>query len=239
MRWPWGFNALERARVVDRGNIDFPFADSAAMERVLEEETFTLTGKGRRVLTFGGDHYVTLPLLKAHHRRHGSLALLQFDAHCDTDDAEANHHGVMFERAALAGLIDGKRSVQVGIRTWYDPPTHKLNVLDADWVTNAGPAKTAGRIREIIGDTPVYLTFDIDCLDPACAPGTGTPVIGGVTSNFALQTLRALRGMTIAGADLVEVSPPYDPSGVTALAGATIALEILHLMAEGVSPGRT
>ncbi len=236
LRWPWTFDVYERKRIVDRGNVEFAFADMAGMAAALQRDTEAILTKGARVLTLGGDHYITLPLLRAHAAKHGPLAFIQFDAHCDTDDAAFDHHGVMFHKAVGEKLIDPAHAVQVGIRTWYDPATHKFKVIDADRATELGPKQTAAKIRTIVGDRPVYLTFDIDGLDPAFAPGTGTPVAGGLSTNFALQMLRALIGLNIIGADLVEVSPPYDPAGVTALAGATVALDLLHVMA---STGRT
>ncbi len=230
-RWPWDFVLKERLRIVDRGNIDFPPGHLAEMAKALEAETAALIGGGHRVFTVGGDHYVTLPVLRAHHRHHGPLALVQFDAHTDTDVRTHDHHGVMFHLAAEEGLLDPSCSIQVGVRTFYDEQAHKFEVLDADWANNNGPQVIGERIRAVVGDRPIYLSFDIDCLDPAFAPGTGTPVACGFSSNLALQVLRQLRDLLLVGADLVEISPPYDPSGITTLAGATIALELLYLMA--------
>jgi agmatinase len=230
-RWPWDFSFRDRVRVADRGNVDFAYADMAGMAAALQRDTEAILAKDARVLTLGGDHYITLPLLRAHAAKHGPLAFIQFDAHCDTDVCEHDHHGVMFHKAVEEGLILPAHAIQVGIRTWYDPPTHRLTVIDADQATELGPKETAARIRSVVGSRRAYLTFDIDGLDPAFAPGTGTPVAGGLTTNFALQMLRALTGLNLAGADVVEVSPPYDPCGVTALAGATIGLDLLYVMA--------
>lgn len=230
-RWPWDFALADRLKVVDRGDIEFPAGQTPAMVEAVIAETTRLLNAGQRVLSFGGDHYVSLPLLRALHAVRGSVALLHFDAHTDTDVTAHDHHGVMFHHAANEGLIDTAASVQVGIRTYYDPPTHKFEVLDADWSNAHGAEAVIARIRARVGQRPVYLTFDIDCLDPAFAPGTGTPVAGGLSSNFVLRVLRGLKGLDIASADVVEVSPPYDSAQLTALAGATIALDVLHLMA--------
>lgn len=230
-RWPWDFSFRDRVRVVDRGNVNFAYADIAGMAAALRRDTQAIIARGARVLTLGGDHYITLPLLRAHAAKHGPLAFVQVDAHCDTDVSEHDHHGVMFHKAVEEGLIAPEHAVQVGIRTWYDSPTHRLTVIDADRATELGSKGTAARIRDIVGSRSAYLSFDIDGLDPAFAPGTGTPVPGGLSTNFALQMLRDLRSLNIAGADLVEVSPPYDPSGITALAGATIGLDLLQIMA--------
>lgn len=133
---------------------------------------------------------------------------------------------------AVEGLVDPTRSVQVGIRTDYDRDGHGFHVLGADWVNNNGPAATSERIKEVLGDHKVYVSFDIDGLDPAFAPGTGTPVVGGMTTNAALQVIRSLVDVDVVGMDLVEVSPPYDQSEITALAGATLCLDMLYVWAD-------
>jgi agmatinase len=184
------------------------------------------------MLSFGGDHYVALPLLRAHARKHGPLALLHFDAHTDTDShGNAFDHGAMFYHAVHEGLLLPQNSVQVGIRTNYTKKGHPFTVLDASWVNEQSAADVVARIREIIGQKPVYLSFDIDALDPAFAPGTGTPVAGGLTSDRALQIIRGLKGLDIRGMDMVEVSPAYDHAELTSLAAATLALEMLYIRA--------
>lgn len=230
-RWPWEFNFADRVGVVDVGDLEFPYGYVDGMVDATIAATTRLLRAGHRVLSFGGDHYVTLPLLRAFHAVHGPLPLVHFDAHCDTDVSSHDHHGVMFHVAAEEGLLDVAHSLQVGIRTWYDRATHRFEVLDADWVNNHGPAAVLERIGARVGNRPFYLTIDIDCLDPAFAPGTGTPVAGGLTSNMLLQVIRGLRGRSVLGADVVEVSPPYDHAELTALAGATVALDILQVMA--------
>ncbi len=197
-----------------------------------------------KMLTFGGDHFVTYPLLQAHAEKYGApLSLLHFDAHCDTWDAEGDNtelnHGTMFRHAANEGLIDPKTSVQVGIRTFNDD-FMGFNVLSAPWVHENGVKAVLEVIKKTMGSgngakRPVYLSFDIDCLDPAFAPGTGTPVPGGLTSAQALHIIRALAdkelGVNVVGADVVEVSPAYDVSELTALAAAHIAADVLCVWA--------
>ncbi len=185
------------------------------------------------MLTLGGDHFITYPLLKAHAKVHGPLSLVHFDAHTDTwpdHEAKRIEHGTMFYHAVREGLVAPERSTQVGIRTTNDDPMG-FDIIDARRMHEASPAKIARQIRQRVGDHPVYLTFDIDCLDPAFAPGTGTPVVGGLSSYQALEILRELRGINIIGMDLVEVSPPYDHAEMTALAGATLAMEMVCLYA--------
>ena len=189
-----------------------------------------LIAAGKTLLSFGGDHYVTLPLLRAHAKHHGELALIHFDAHTDDYDQGGKFdHGTMFHHAQVEGLIDASASVQVGIRTTHDYDNTPFNVLGADYVNDATADEVIETIRQTVGNRRIYLTFDIDCLDPAYAPGTGTPVCGGLTSDKALKILRGLQGLDIVGMDVVEVCPAYDHGEITALAGATVALELLYL----------
>ena len=185
---------------------------------------------GASVLALGGDHFVAYPLLLATAERFGPLSLIHFDAHSDTWDAgDELNHGTMFLRAARDGVIDPATSVQTGMRT--PNVSHGFNVIHADRLFDIGVAAAVAEIRNIVGDRPAYLTFDIDFLDPAYAPGTGTPVVGGPTTWQARQLLFGLAGMNIIGADVVEVAPAYDPTGqITALAGATIAHDELYLL---------
>jgi len=169
--------------------------------------------------------------LRAYAEKFGPLALIQFDAHSDTwpdDDLARVDHGTMFYKAVKEGIVDVKRSVQVGIRTQndYDAGVH---VIDAPRVHEQGWATTVAQIKEIVGNHPTYLTFDIDCLDPAFAPGTGTPVWGGLSSAQAAAILRGLRGINMKGGDVVEVSPPFDTTGATAIAGAHVGMELMCL----------
>jgi agmatinase len=183
------------------------------------------------MLSFGGDHFVTLPLLRAHAAHFGKMALIHFDAHTDTyANGSQFDHGTMFYHAPNEGLIDPTHSVQIGIRTEYDRD-NGFTVLDAAQVNDRPIADVVQQIRSIVGDLPVYLSFDIDCLDPAFAPGTGTPVMGGLSSDRVLKLLRGLGDLPIVGMDVVEVAPAYDHGEITALAAATIALELLYLQA--------
>ncbi|HEC8327446.1 TPA: agmatinase [Providencia rettgeri] len=230
-RWPWNFKLTERLNVVDCGDVVFAFGDAQDMCDKLQAHTEKLLESGKRCLTFGGDHFVTLPLLRAHAKHFGKMALVHFDAHTDTyGNGSQYDHGTMFYHAPKEGLIDPTRSVQIGIRTEHDSD-NGFTVLDAGQVNDRGVDEMVAQIKEIVGDMPVYLTFDIDCLDPAFAPGTGTPVVGGLTSDRALKLLRGLQPLNIVGMDLVEVAPAYDQSEITALAAASIALEMLHIQA--------
>lgn len=230
-RWPWQFTLADKLRAADYGDVQFLWGDSEDMLAQVEHHAARITGAGKTLIALGGDHFVTLPLLRGTTSTHGKLALIHFDAHTDTyDEEEKYNHGCMFFRAPREGLIDPERSVQVGIRTDYDPE-HAFEVLDAHCVNGQSVDATIAAIRARVGDAPAYLTFDIDCLDPAYAPGTGTPVIGGLSSSQALRILQGIADLNIVGFDVVEVSPAYDHGQITALAGATLALQFLYMRA--------
>ena len=231
--YPWGFNPAEKLAVIDYGDVIFDFGHPAKVPSQIATQAKEIVAQGVTLLSLGGDHYVTYPLLEAVHATHGPLALVHFDAHSDTwtaeDDEEINH-GTMFYHAKQRGLVVPEHSVQIGLRTHNDK-TEGFNILDAAWVHRHGPDAVVAEVKRIVGNRKAYLTFDIDCLDPAFAPGTGTPVAGGLTSYQALAILRGLTGMNFVAMDMVEVSPPYDHAGITSLAGATLALEFLALLA--------
>jgi len=229
-RWPWTFELGARLKAADYGDIQFMWGDSEDMLTQVEAHASRITAAGKTLVSFGGDHFVTLPLLRGHAKTHGKLSLIHFDAHTDTYDEEKKYnHGCMFFRAPKEGLIDPSRSIQIGIRTDYDRPNHEFEVIDAHQANEQSVADTIAAIRNRVGDNPTYLTFDIDCLDPAYAPGTGTPVVGGMTTSKILQILQGIADLNIVGFDVVEVSPSYDNAGITALAGATLALQFLYM----------
>jgi len=231
-RWPWQFKLREALRCQDYGDIQFA---SGSSENMLEEVTAhaqEILQSGKTLVSLGGDHLVTLPLLRAHAAFHGAMSLIHFDAHTDAyAEHEEYDHGSMFYHAPKEGLINPEHSVQVGIRTDTVGPEHPFLVIDADAVDRLDTDEIVTRIRQRVGDGPAYLTFDIDCLDPAFAPGTGTPVVGGPSTARALRIVRGLAGLNIVGFDLVEVAPAYDREQITALAAATLVLEFLHLAA--------
>ncbi|WP_271273860.1 agmatinase [Aliamphritea hakodatensis] len=231
-RWPWQFTLSKRLQAVDYGDLVYEDGNGDDMLQTVELHAGRILAADKALLSIGGDHFVTLPLLRAHAAKYGPLALLHFDAHTDTEESDAAYnHGSMFYHAPMEGLIDPLSSVQVGIRTDFNQKNHGFTVLDASWVNNHSVEDCIGRIKQVLGDRPVYLSFDIDCLDPAFAPGTGTPVSGGLTSDRALQIIRGLSGVNIVGMDVVEVAPAYDHAEVTSLAAATLALEMLYLKA--------
>lgn len=235
-------NPYDHARIADIGDVAFPeLYDLEACIGRIEAFYDRVRESGALPLTIGGDHCISYPILKAL-AKDGPFALIHVDAHTDTWDSFAGSkfmHGTPFRRAVEAGAIDPKRTIQIGIRGgqnstegWDYSRDSGMRVMFMDEVAEAGIARTVDEARRIVGNAPVYLSFDIDSLDPVYAPGTGTPEAGGLTTREALQLLRGLRGLDFVGADMVEVSPPFDVSGLTALHGATVAYEILCLMAE-------
>lgn len=227
----WGFDPLTDFAIADYGDLAFDYARVSDMPASIEAHVAGILAAGAGVVTLGGDHSISLPILRAHVAMHGPLALLQFDAHTDTwvdDDASRVDHGTLFYKAVKEGLIDAAHSVQVGIRT-ENPDTLGMTVIPAAEVHDIGAPATAKRIRQIIGTAKTYLSFDIDGLDPAYAPGTGTPVWGGLTSAQAARILRDIAGIDMVGGDVVEVSPPFDPAGITAVAGAHVAQALICL----------
>lgn len=234
-------------RIADVG--DVPFGTVYNLVAALQDiEAFysNLSTAGIVPVTAGGDHSITFPILKSMVKKE-KFGLVHFDSHCDT--APKIHgsglaHGSPMRNVVESGLVDPERTIQIGIRgsselLWQFSYKNNMRVMHIEEFYELGWKNVVREIRTLMGEMPVYISFDIDCLDPAFAPGTGTPVAGGMTTFEALQTLRGLKGLNIIGGDLVEVSPPYDPMGITALAGATIMFEILCLAAESLAPGRS
>jgi agmatinase len=227
----WGYDPLGEFTIVDYGDVAFDYAKVSDFPERLTAHIRGILSAGPGAVTLGGDHYITYPVLKAYAEKFGPVGLIQFDAHSDLwpdDDLTRIDHGTMTYKAVRTGLVDPSRSVQVGIRTECEDYLG-VNVIDARTVHEKGADWTAARVREIVGQGPTYLSFDIDALDPAFAPGTGTPVWGGLASWQAAAILRGLAGINLVGGDVVEVSPPYDTTGATAVAGAHVAMELICL----------
>ena len=235
---PWAIH-----QVADAGDVSCnPFDILEAIAQIEAAAGETLT-KAEVVVALGGDHTIALPLLRAAHARYGPLALVHFDAHLDTWDTYFGApytHGTPFRRAFEENLFAAGRSSHVGIRGPLYAATDLaedrgmgFDVVSTDDVARAGIEATVQRVRARAGDAPIYLSIDIDVLDPAHAPGTGTPEPGGLTARELQYILRGLAGLPIAGADVVEVAPSYDHAEITALAAANVAYEILGLLAIG------
>ncbi|MCL4150639.1 UNVERIFIED_CONTAM: hypothetical protein GTU68_008258 [Idotea baltica] len=231
--FPFGFDLYEHLGIVDYGDCFIDPHHPETVPGAIEAYATEILASGAKMLTFGGDHFIAYPLIKAHAAVHGPIALLQFDAHCDTweDDGKRLDHGTMFARAVAEGIVDVTRSTQVGLRT-YNDSDHGFEILTSPWIHRNGIDAAIDVVRERAGEAPLYISFDVDGLDPAFAPGTGTPVPGGLASWQALELIRGLTGMNLIGMDVVEVSPPFDNAEITALAAATVAHDWLCLLAE-------
>ena len=221
--------------VADIGNFTIALGDIARSLVAIEEQAVHI----KHLVALGGDHGITLPLLRALAKRHDRPAVIHFDAHVDTwpeNFGQAYAHGSVFYHAISDGLVEPRRMIQVGLRSPVEREVHDwtlargVTMITAQDVHEQAPAAIAERVRQVVGEAPVYLSFDIDVLDPAFAPGTGTPEIGGLASWQAQAIMRRLRGLKFIGMDLVEVCPPYDVAEITALAGATIAWEYLCML---------
>jgi agmatinase len=234
---------FEQLRAIDAGDVNVNPSNYEETCRGIEESVSKLQSRGAAVVSMGGDHSVSLPVLRATSRKYPQLTLIQFDAHTDTTDTaisgERYHHGTWIRRSIEEGLLEADRIFQIGIRGFvasasYDDYAKQagINVLDMrgihDHDQRSAFLKT---LHATAGTGPCYLTFDIDGVDPAFAPGTGIPVAGGLTSFEAFDLMRSLRGLHFIGADVVEVAPAYDHSDITALLGAAIALEAAALIA--------
>jgi agmatinase len=229
--------------VVDAGDVAVnPFNIGEAIE-TLQQEAEALTANGTRLVTVGGDHTIALPLLRAAAKKHGPVALLHFDAHLDTWDTyfgEPYTHGTPFRRASEEGILDtsalshvGTRGPLYGKRDLEEDRRLGFGIVTSGDVLRRGVAETVDALRQRIGDRPLYVSVDIDVLDPAHAPGTGTPEAGGMTSRELLEILRGLRDLNLIGADVVELAPAYDHAEITAIAASHVAYDLVSLLSLG------
>ena len=232
-QYPFHADPFESLAVIDYGDCALDFGMHRETPQRILAQARPILEAGVKLLSIGGDHYVTWPLLKAHAEKYGPVALVQFDAHQDTwfDAEERIDHGSFVARAVNAGVILPERSIQIGIRT-HAPDTCGLDIVYGDDVARLGVEGVLARIRDRVGDTKTYVSFDIDCLDPAFAPGTGTPVAGGLSSREGLMILSALEFLDIVGGDVVEVAPAYDHADITAIAGAAVIQRLLGIFAK-------
>jgi agmatinase len=232
-QYPFQRDLFAELAVIDYGDCLLDYGNHQKTPATIEREAAKILRSGATLVALGGDHFVTWPLLKAHAAIHGPLSLVHFDAHQDTwfDDGRRIDHGSFVARAVRDGIIDPEWSIQIGIRT-HAPEDFGIRVLYGHELEEMRVSDIVYAIREQTAGHKVYVTFDIDCLDPAFAPGTGTPVAGGPSSAKMLSVLRGLGDLDIVGADVVEVAPAYDHADITAIAGASVAMHYLGLLAE-------
>jgi guanidinopropionase len=238
-------NPYKLCRIADVGDVHFTqIFDVVASHADITSFYEKLHKSGIVPLSAGGDHSITLPIMRAIAVDH-PVGLVHIDAHTDCCDEEMNSkysHGTPFRRAVEEGLLEPKRTIQIGIRgaqnsdeCWEFGPKHGIRIVYIEEFNKLGVEKVITEMRHVVGEGPTYVSFDIDSIDPSYAPGTGTPEIGGLTTMEAQRLIRGLRGLNLVGADVVEVSPPFDSSGNTALIGATIMYEILCVLAEKIN----
>lgn len=244
----WGFNRVldvfptKELKIVDYGDVDVVPVDITATMEQITAEVKSILQEGVTAIALGGDHSISLPLLRAHASKYEELAVIHFDSHPDTWDMEFENqpysHGTPFRRAIEEQLIDTNAYIQIGIRGPTSgandlPETRELGakIVTIDQVFEMGIPSVIDEMRTTIGDRPVYVSLDIDSVDPAFAPGTGTPEVGGLSSYQILQLVRGMQGLNIVGFDLVEVSPPYDHGDITSILAANLAFEFISLLA--------
>ena len=239
---------FESCKVADLGDawVQSPYNLVTSLDEIGAFYT-RLHHAGLAPVSCGGDHSVTLPVFRGI-ARHRPVGMVHFDAHCDTGDdylGSKFHHGAPFRRAVEEGLLDPKRTIQIGIRGSLNDPdlwkfSHEsgMRVIYMEEFYELGPKGVIAEARRIVGDGPTYVSFDVDGLDPVYAPGTGTPEVGGFSTLEALMMIRGLQGLNLVGGDVVEVAPPFDQTGNTALVGATLMFEILCIVADAVAKRR-
>mgnify|MGYP000392098245 CR=1 FL=1 len=237
-----GAAPFEKLNIADIGDLAINTFNLADSLRIIEESYEAILSGPPIPVAMGGDHSITLPILRAIARKHGPVALIHVDAHADVNQemfGERETHGTTFRRAHEEGLLIDDKVYQIGLRgTGYGPDDFKepqgwgFQHFPAHELWHRSLQTMGAEIRRDIGNRPVYISFDIDSLDPAFAPGTGTPEIGGLTTMQALELIRSFKGLNVVGCDLVEVSPPYDPAGTTALVAANLIYEMLCILPE-------
>jgi guanidinopropionase len=243
-----GISPHDLCRVVDIGDawVQKPYTLEGSHKEI-EQYFQQVAAAGIRPVSVGGDHSITLPIFRAIAKKE-PIGMIHFDAHCDTGDdylGSKFHHGAPFSRAVEEGLLDPKRTIQIGIRgslnhpdVWKFSHDSGMRVIYIEEYFEMGPKAVIEEARKVVGDGPAYISFDVDALDPVYAPGTGTPEVGGYSTLEAQLMIRGLSGLNLIGGDVVEVAPPFDPSGNTALVGATMMFEILCVIAEAMCKER-
>ncbi len=242
-----GVSPYDLCRVGDLGDCPVDPLDAAASLALIEGFFRDVRRAGATPIAVGGDHLISLPILRALAANSAPLGMIHFDAHTDTYDSffggSRYNHGTPFRRAVEEGLLDPDRVVQIGLRGAISDARNfdfardeGLRLIFIEDLVARGPTDVMNEARAIVGDRPVYVSFDVDCIDPSMAPGTGTPEIGGLSTREAQAMLRMLAGLAIVGADVVEVAPPFDVGGITALTAATMIFELLCVIAPGITP---
>ncbi len=230
-KWPWNFNLNKYINIIDNGDLIHEFGNIKSLNKNIIKKIDFFLNQRKKIITFGGDHYITLPILRSYKKFYKEISLIHFDAHTDTHfNGNYFDHGSIFYQAEKEKLINNKNTIQIGIRTYINKE-NKFKIITSEEFNKNKSKNIISKIKQTIQNKPTYLSLDIDCIDPSYAPGTGTPVINGININKLLKIIRKLKNINIVGIDIVEVSPPYDISDITSLTAATLALEFLYIEA--------
>ncbi len=230
-KWPWNFQLKKYLKVIDAGDLIYKFGNIKDLNKQIKKKIFSFLKFKKKIMVFGGDHYITLPILRTYKIFYKEISLIHFDAHTDTyyNNNEFDHGSIFFQ-AQKEKLISIENTIQLGIRTFINKENN-FKILTSQDINTKKTKNIIKIIEETVNNKPTYISFDIDCIDPAYAPGTGTPVIAGINTNKILEIIRLLKNINIIGIDIVEVSPLQDIADITSLTAATIALELLYLEA--------
>ncbi len=230
-KWPWNISLKKYTKIVDGGDLIYKYGNIKNFNKKIKKKVTNLLNIKKYIVFIGGDHYITLPILKTYKNFYKKIALIHFDAHTDIYyENNLYDHGSIIYQIIKKNIISKKNIIQLGIRTYINKK-NKTNIIDSDQINDKPVKKIINKIEKITNNLPTYLSFDIDCIDPSYAPGTGTPVIGGITIHKILKIIRKLKNINIIGFDIVEVSPIYDKSDITSLTAANLILELLYLNA--------
>ncbi len=228
-KWPWKFQLNKYIKIIDGGDLIYKTGNINDLNKNIYKKILNILKLKKKILFLGGDHYITLPILRTYKKIYKNISLIHFDAHTDTYyNNNLFDHGSVFYQAKKENLISKKNTIQIGIRTYINKKIFKI--ININEIYKLSTKKIIKIINKTIEKKPTYISFDIDCIDPSYAPGTGTPVINGITIHKILKIIRKLKNINIIGIDIVEVSPIYDISGITSLTAATLATEFLYLL---------
>ncbi len=230
-KWPWNISLKKYLKIIDGGDLIYKQGNIKNLNKKISKLVTNLLKIKKNIIFIGGDHYITLPILRIYKKFYKKISLIHFDAHTDIYyDNNIYDHGSIIYQIKKEKLVSIKNIIQIGIRTYINKK-NKINIINAEKTNSKSTKKIIKKIINTTKNLPTYITFDIDCIDPSYAPGTGTPVIGGITIHKILKIIRKLKKINIIGFDLVEVSPIYDKSGITSLTAANIILDFIYLQA--------
>ncbi len=230
-KWPWNFSLNKYIKIIDGGDLIYKNGNIKNFNKKIKEKITNLLKIKKNIIFIGGDHYITLPILKTYKNFYKNMSLIHFDAHTDMyNNNNTYDHGNIINKIIEKKIIKKKNIIQIGIRTYINK-NNNINIISSEKVNKISTKKIIKKIEQTTNNLPTYISFDIDCIDPSYAPGTGTPVIGGITIHKILEIIRKLKNINIIGFDMVEISPIYDKSGITSLTAASLILELIYLNA--------